>query len=174
MDELNRLIEVLRRGQAMSGQGSYARRAPAERALPHLTEARAGLKAFVRVHAGDVEAWRLLAQAEEALLNYPAARAALEKAVQLMDHHDRRDLKKLALLREYEAQWADLLLTPRQLKQLGEYLSTQLAVTPCDHSLRQTEEWLASNGIKHARRVISGLQQQGGFCDCEILANVAE
>jgi hypothetical protein len=101
--DLDALETLLREGLRLSGQGSFRRRAPAPAALPPLTKARAGLRRHVKSHPDDVRALRLLALAEEALLAYPLARAALERAVAL-GGGDRRDLKRLAMLRLAETE----------------------------------------------------------------------
>jgi hypothetical protein len=85
-------------------------------------EARAGLRQFVGLNPDVAEAWRLLGQAEEALLSYTAARQSLEKAMSFTAVRDKRDLKRMALLREYEAKWKELNLGPDQLAELGRYL----------------------------------------------------
>ncbi|KAF1699784.1 DUF2695 domain-containing protein [Pseudoxanthomonas suwonensis] len=43
----------------------------------------------------------------------------------------------------------------------------------CDHSLRFTRQFLASRGIE-PDRVLPWLEEHGGYCDCEVLANVEE
>src|SRR5262245_4298424 len=100
---LQELSELLRDGLKRSKQGSYERRAPATAALPYLRLARRGLRVLVKQQPGDAQAWRLLSQAEEALLDYRNARNALEKALSLEGTRSPKSLKKLALLREYEA-----------------------------------------------------------------------
>ena len=65
-------------------QGSYERRAPAKKAVPFLLDARGGLRKYVKENDQDVEAWRLLSQAEECLLSYTPARTSLENATALV------------------------------------------------------------------------------------------
>jgi hypothetical protein len=43
----------------------------------------------------------------------------------------------------------------------------------CDHTLRETVEFLRQRGLD-VERVVSWLQEHGGFCDCEVLYNVEE
>jgi hypothetical protein len=43
----------------------------------------------------------------------------------------------------------------------------------CDHTLRETNQFLRSRNIDPSA-VIPWLHQYGGFCDCEVLANVAD
>lgn len=90
----------------------------------------------------------------------------------LLEQKDRKDLKRLALLKEYEAQWAELSLTPSQLDELGSYLQSRLTEKGCDHTLRHTQEWLQNIGTGNKKGVIDALRNQGGYCDCEVLNNV--
>lgn len=114
----------------------------------------------------------MLSQAEEYLLNYPAARKGFERALQLAGRRDKKDLKRLALLQEAEKKWAGLGISPGQLNELGGFLERELAASPCDHTRRLTEQWLSAAGVKNIPRVLRSLGNQGGFCDCEVLANV--
>jgi hypothetical protein len=152
-------------------QGSYGRRSPAKEAVPFLLRARSGLRRYVETAPEDAAGWRALALAEECLLNYAGARECLERAIRLSGS-DRRDLKRLVMLRENEREWAELSLTPEQLAELGDHLDAELKRGGCDHTLRATRGWLAEMGIKNPRHVIDALRHRGGFCDCEVLANV--
>ena len=172
--ELTKLAETLRAGQIKSKQGSYERRAPAKRARPLLREARRGLRSYVADHPDDPDALRLLSQAEEALLDYRNARLALERLLNLSPTRDKRDLKKLALLREYEGRWRDLGLSPEELAGLGRHLSSCLRTAPCDHSYRHTEGWLRAAHVDAPDKVIRSLERQGGYCDCEVSYNVVQ
>ncbi|MGH4139337.1 DUF2695 domain-containing protein [Clostridium sp.] len=43
----------------------------------------------------------------------------------------------------------------------------------CNHTLSFTREWLDGNMPKSKKtRIIKDIQGKGGFCDCEVLANV--
>lgn len=171
--EIVELRESLIEAQKLSGQSSYERRAPNKKAMPVLLKARQGLLKFVDVNPTSAEGWRLLSLAEECLLNYPAAEASLQKAIQTSGSPEKRDLKKLALLREYKAKWKALALQPEQLASLGSYLETGLFKTPCDHTTRLTTDWLKQAGLRDTSAILNGLRDQGGYCDCEILNNVA-
>ena len=172
-DNLRELSELLRQGQKRSGQPSYRRRAPANAANPYLLQARNGFRLIVEQQAGNAEAWRLLSQAEETLLGYRNARIALERVIALEPRPNRRDLKKLALLREHEAWWDGLGLTPEQLSELERYLEQTLSASPCDHTMRHTKMWLDHCGLLNPDRIRESLEHRGGYCDCEILHNVA-
>jgi hypothetical protein len=65
---------------------------------------------------------------------------------------------------------AALPLADDVLEALFDYLEQALETQPCDHSRKLTECWLAENG--HANEaVLEWLDETGGYCDCEVLAN---
>ena len=167
---LNELKQVLLEGQRRTMQGSYQRRSPAKKAVPFLREARTGLREFVQQNGDNAEAWRLLSQAEECLLNYRSALTCLERAIALSGRKDKKDMKKLALLKEAQAEWADVNLNRHQLDDLGRHLRERLAENGCDHSLRFTDEWLLAKQFASPERVIEGLGNQVGYCDCNVVA----
>jgi hypothetical protein len=134
--------------------------------------ARSGLREFTIENDTNAEGCRLLSQVEECLLNYSAARLSLERAMSLSGRKGKKDMKRLALLNEYENQWRGLGLTPSQLDDLGKYLSVKLAGHACDHTLRFTLEWLHEADHRKSKGVIEALRNRGGFCDCEVLNNV--
>jgi Protein of unknown function (DUF2695) len=169
---LRDLSELLREGQRRSRQGSYRRRSPDAAALPYLMQAREGLRRIVEEQPGNAQAWRLLAQAEEVLLDYRSARIALEKVLAFEGGTDRRDVKKLASLREHEAWWGGLGLTPAQLAELGCDLEMKLAGSPCDRTLRHTRTWLEHASLPIPDRVAQALEDCGGHCDCQVLHNI--
>jgi len=172
MGNLQELVRLLHEGRTRSKQMTYERRAPAVAAVPYLGRARDGLRQVVDADPGNVEAWRLLSQAEELLLDYGNARLALEKALALDPRRDQGDLKKLALLREREEWWRGLGLTPTQLAELGGYLDGTLTSAPCNHTLRHAQAWLAQLGLAGADQIIQEIKDRGGYCDCEVLSNV--
>lgn len=160
----------LQQGLALSKQGSYERRMPAKAALPKIRTALKGLRVLAQQQS-TAEVWRTLALAEEVLLHYPAAVEALQKAISLSQHHDRKDLKRLAQMKGYAAKWNALGLMPSSLDALGRHLECQLVEEHCDHTHRHTEAWLIANSIKSPANAIKGLKSVGGYCDCEVLSN---
>lgn len=56
------------------------------------------------------------------------------------------------------------------LRALFEFLGRDGA-PPCDHSLRQTTLFLVEQGL-NTEKVETWLRKQGGYCDCEVLANI--
>jgi len=65
---------------------------------------------------------------------------------------------------------------PLSLKELGElfdHLDEHLGNEGCDHTPKITSSFLASIKLNQ-EEIIPWLEDQGGYCDCEILANVEE
>ncbi len=44
----------------------------------------------------------------------------------------------------------------------------------CDHSLTMTTEFLKEKGIENIDKVVEWLNDNDGYCDCEVLMNVEE
>jgi hypothetical protein len=59
------------------------------------------------------------------------------------------------------------------LLELFAVLDERLATTPCDHSLRLTTAWADKAGIDRDK-LAHWARENGGFCDCEVLANVED
>jgi hypothetical protein len=85
---------------------------------------------------------------------------------------EKKHMKRLALLMQYEYRWTELGLTPSQLEDVGTNLSVKLAENGCDHTLRFTLEWLEGTSRRGTKGFIEALRNRGGFCDCEVLNNV--
>ncbi len=81
-----------------------------------------------------------------------------------------------------KAQWRDqqrkvalagLPLPVAELKAMFDMLNVEVPRQGCDHTRRLSRAWLESRG-RDVERVFAWLDTQGGYCDCEILANVEE
>ena len=57
---------------------------------------------------------------------------------------------------------------------LFDFLDDELEKHGCDHSSSITKTFLQKNGISNIIEVTEWLAQNGGYCDCEILANVED
>ena len=172
-ERLSELRNTLISGMRMSMQRSLERRAPAKTSLPLLQKARAGLREFVNTHPENADAWRLLSQAEECFLNYRQAVHCLEKVLSLASPRNKRDLKRLALLKESLSGWESLSLSPDQLRALGEFLVEQGAEEEMrGRSLEFTKKWLHHNRISNPEHVIEQLANRGGHTDFTVLYNV--
>jgi len=55
-----------------------------------------------------------------------------------------------------------------------DYLDNKLTNYGCDNSLKLTLQFLAENNIPNIYKTIEWLGENGGGCDCEVLANVEE
>jgi hypothetical protein len=58
-----------------------------------------------------------------------------------------------------------------EIKALFDYLDEN--VEDCDDTLRQTVEFVRERNLPE-EPIISRLNKHGGFCDCEVLANVED
>ncbi len=59
------------------------------------------------------------------------------------------------------------------LHELFDFLDGKLTENECDHTLNSTREF-ARNHTLPEERLIVWLEQSGGYCDCEVLANVEQ
>lgn len=67
---------------------------------------------------------------------------------------------------------ASMPISQDQLAQLFDHLDSVLSAG-CDHSLKLTRQFLHANGLSEAT-VVPWLGEYGGYCDCEVLANVEQ
>lgn len=90
-----------------------------------------------------------------------------------MDKQARRQALKSWKAGQQQEFAASLPMQADLFHHLFDSLNEQLGADECDHSLRLTEEFLADTDVD-AEAVIEWLAEQGGYCDCEVLANVEE
>jgi len=90
-----------------------------------------------------------------------------------MDSAKKKRLKAQWRDQQRKAAFAALPLPVGELKAMFDMLNIELPRKGCDHSRRLSQAWLTSRGHNVAR-VFAWLDTQGGYCDCEILANVEE
>ena len=55
---------------------------------------------------------------------------------------------------------------------LFDFLDEELSENECKENTSLTEVFLAHNDIENVKEVLQWLADRGGYCDCEILANV--
>lgn len=169
--ERERLRATLINGLNLSMQGSLGRRAPAPAAIPSLTEARSGLEEYTCRYPDDPAGWRLLSQAQEALMDYRRAIQSLERALRNSPDRSKRDLKKLAALRESFGEWSDLHLTPEDVAELGQYLREKLGPGTGDRELTWTRAWLEGR-FDDPEPALEGLERRGAYSDWQVLNNI--
>jgi hypothetical protein len=58
------------------------------------------------------------------------------------------------------------------LAELFDYLDSSLSAG-CDHTMRHTRAFLRARNLPEEKSV-AWLGEYGGFCDCEVIANVAD
>lgn len=80
------------------------------------------------------------------------------------------DLKKKAD-QEFES---SLPMSRDSFKKLFDHLDKNLNDKGCDDTNILTEAFLLQSDIKKVGKVLGWLADHGGYCDCEILANVEE
>ena len=91
-----------------------------------------------------------------------------------MDKEERERRKQLLRgLKTEERQRAEAELpAPREtLKLLFDWLDERLQEAECDDTLRLTLEFAQSHGLDQ-ERLSEWTEKYGGYCDCEVLANV--
>jgi hypothetical protein len=89
-----------------------------------------------------------------------------------MDPNARR-LKKQWLADQKAAARMEFPLPDTQLQELFRDVDAAVTSAGCDHSLRFTEQWLSDQDVD-AQAVVEWLQDNGGHCDCEVVANAAD
>ena len=61
-----------------------------------------------------------------------------------------------------------------EFQNLFDFLDEKLSENECDDSLKLTIEFLNKSGIQNINEIENWLQENGGYCDCEVLGNVEE
>jgi hypothetical protein len=86
---------------------------------------------------------------------------------------DRRNaiVRELAERNRREAE-SRMPLSKDDLAALFDYLD-QALIEGCDHSLRFTQAFLTSRSLSEST-IVPWLGEHGGYCDCEVLANVED
>ena len=90
-----------------------------------------------------------------------------------MDEPSRKRLKKQLRDKERRAALRALPLAIPELEAMFDMLDVELPINGCDHSRRLTRAWLVSRG-HDIEGVFAWLDANGGYCDCEVLANVEQ
>ncbi|MHC4643330.1 MAG: DUF2695 domain-containing protein [Planctomycetota bacterium] len=67
----------------------------------------------------------------------------------------------------------DITLTKNQAQDLISFVDFKLSKDPCDHSLRHATQWAKINQIDYDD-LIDILEDNGGYCDCEVVLNLPD
>ena len=85
----------------------------------------------------------------------------------------KRELKKRWKKAEKDAARYAFPLPDDKLEALFDAVEMAIEDAGCDLSLRATNEWLSANGVDIGA-VMVWLENNGGFCDCEVVANARD
>lgn len=89
------------------------------------------------------------------------------------DKQLQKQLKQLVKAQQNETFVSSLPISVSEFKSLFDYVDDKLENESCDDTLRFTEEYLTVHHLL-VNDVIIWLNNQDGYCDCEVLANVEE
>ena len=89
-----------------------------------------------------------------------------------MDQAD-RDRKRAWKAQMRDASRAAFPVPDELLKSLFASVEDDVETIGCDHSMRFTEEWIAQ-GKQSREPLIAWLKENGGYCDCEVVANARD
>jgi Protein of unknown function (DUF2695) len=89
----------------------------------------------------------------------------------VVDGERKRDLQRAYREQEKQRSREAVFLDERSLNDLLDHLDARLSEVGCDHTLRETRAWAAGRGFD-AEAVAASVAEFGGYCDCEVLANV--
>jgi len=81
-------------------------------------------------------------------------------------------LKKAWREQERQRLTASIPMPSQDVRDLFDHLN-QESGSGCDHTLRLTTEFLQKRGLD-VGRIVPWLHEHGGYCDCEVLANVED
>ena len=87
-----------------------------------------------------------------------------------MNKEAKKKLKAQFKLNEQDALRASMPMEISDLKDLLSFLNRENA-PECDHTLRETIEYLKSNN-HNPEKIVPWLIEHGGGCDCEVIYNV--
>lgn len=85
----------------------------------------------------------------------------------------RKEILRQIKAKEKENFYNSLPMDKETFQELFDYLDDNLG-EGCDHKMTFTLGFLGDKGISNIDQVIEWLNDNGGYCDCEVLANVEE
>jgi hypothetical protein len=89
----------------------------------------------------------------------------------MTDKNQKKKLKAAYKAAERQTLETSMQMSKSDLKDLFVHLDE--TVSACDHSLKHTTEFLYARSLDSGK-IIPWLQEHGGYCDCEVLANVED
>lgn len=85
----------------------------------------------------------------------------------------RKEILRQLKEKEKAAFYSSLPMAKDIFQQLFDHLDENLG-DECDDELTLTTQFLQEKGIENIDKVVEWLNNNGGYCDCEVLANVEE
>ncbi|MGI6154077.1 MAG: DUF2695 domain-containing protein [Christensenellaceae bacterium] len=90
-----------------------------------------------------------------------------------MDKAEQKRIKREMREKEKQAFIDSLPMSKELFDELFDRLDEKLDKQGCDGTLNITLEFLENKGIR-ASKVVEWMKKYGGYCDCEVLANVED
>lgn len=90
-----------------------------------------------------------------------------------MDKSKRKELQKKYAEEQKKDLIANIPFSPSLFESLFNYLDEVLEEHGCDDTLKYTERFLEDNELP-MEKSLNWLRDNGGFCDCEVLANIED
>jgi Protein of unknown function (DUF2695) len=90
-----------------------------------------------------------------------------------IEKKDRKRLQREVEQKHRSVEEAAMPISRKDLSALFGFLDERLGKEPCQHNLKYTLDFLAKRRLSEDE-IVRWLGEYGGFCDCEVLANVAE
>ena len=91
-----------------------------------------------------------------------------------MEKSKRKEILKAIKEKELAEFRRNLPMPGDKFIQLFELLDAELHAQGCDHSLKLTEQILSNVEVKDVLNVLAWLEEQDGYCDCEVMMNVEQ
>ncbi len=85
----------------------------------------------------------------------------------------RKELHRELARKEYEDFLKSLPIDKTIIIELFDFLDLELGERECNHDYQITQEFLKQKGVNN-ESLFDWFQENGGYCDCEILYNVEE
>ena len=91
-----------------------------------------------------------------------------------MDKKERKEIRNQLAEKELAEFRKGLPFDENIFPKLFDFLDIELGKKSCNHTTILTKTFLDKNGISNVSDVMEWLADNGGFCDCEVLANVED
>lgn len=90
-----------------------------------------------------------------------------------MDKDEKKRLQRELRSQQRASLRDSLPMTPTDFHEMLDMVDVGLQSQNCDHTKRLTAAWLEQKG-HDVPTIVQWLEEHGGYCDCEILANIGD